>query len=239
MNIILLHPNDFTANNQIVTLSDDRFIHIKKILKLSVGDTLKVGLINGNLGRGKVIGLDDKSITLTTILDVTPPKPENIKLVVALPRPQTLKKVLYSATTYGVKDITFINSNKVEKSYWQSPLINTDKYMNTITDALQQSCDTIVPSVNFEKRFRPFVEDILPEIVKERTTVLFHPTDSEFNYSKDNESGYTIIIGPEGGFTPYEVDKFIEIGCKLANLGERILRVEHAVDAVLGFSLLS
>ena len=43
----------------------------------------------------------------------------------------------------------------------------------------------------------------------------------------------TLAIGPEGGWIPYEVDKLREAGLQPVQLGERILRVETAVTALL------
>ncbi|MBF0570083.1 MAG: RNA methyltransferase, partial [Candidatus Omnitrophica bacterium] len=42
-----------------------------------------------------------------------------------------------------------------------------------------------------------------------------------------------VIIGPEGGFIPFEIAKFREADCEIVNLGERILKVETAVVALL------
>ena len=42
-----------------------------------------------------------------------------------------------------------------------------------------------------------------------------------------------IIIGPEGGFIPFEIDAFRKAGCRVVTLGERVLRVETAVVALL------
>ena len=43
----------------------------------------------------------------------------------------------------------------------------------------------------------------------------------------------SVLIGPEGGFIPYEVEKLNEAGCGTVSMGPRILRVENAVAALV------
>ena len=92
MNIILLQASDFTAPDK-VCLQGRVVTHINKVLKVGVGQPLKVGLINGPRGVGVVTNLDSKSVELEVALDQPPPEEPKISLLIALPRPQTLKKL--------------------------------------------------------------------------------------------------------------------------------------------------
>jgi RsmE family RNA methyltransferase len=44
----------------------------------------------------------------------------------------------------------------------------------------------------------------------------------------------TVVVGPEGGFIPYEVELLQKNGCQAMSLGNRILRTETAVSHILG-----
>jgi RsmE family RNA methyltransferase len=90
------------------------------------------------------------------------------------------------------------------------------------------------------KRFKPFVEDVLPELLEEKGRrskvegVVADPSGSHLSTFHLQPSAFKVfIIGPEGGFIPYEVDKFREAGCKVVSLGERILKVETAMVALI------
>ena len=98
---------------------------------------------------------------------------------------------------------------------------------------LEQSRDTQVPRVHHHHAFKPFVEDSLPGMIRGGDALLAHP--GEHSPCPRHISGETLlVIGPEGGFIPYEVDKLQSAGCNVVSLGPRILRVENAVTSLLG-----
>ena len=88
------------------------------------------------------------------------------------------------------------------------------------------------PSFTLHKRFKPFVEDELPDLVAGRRSLLAHPGNHPPCPRGCNEPTL-LFIGPEGGFIPYEVEKLQEAGCTTVTLGPRILRVENAVAALV------
>jgi len=133
----------------------------------------------------------------------------------------------------GVADIHLINSYRVEKSYWQSPLLAPDALRACLVQGLAQARDTLLPRVTCHRRFRPFVEDSLPPMVAGRRALLAHP-GAYPPCPAGVDAEMLVVIGPEGGFIPYEVEKLQAAGCEVVSLGPRILRVETAVPALLG-----
>ena len=63
MNIILLRDQDFIDNSEIAIIQDHRLIHIQKVLDPAIGQSLKVGLLNGNCGYGVVISINVQAVT--------------------------------------------------------------------------------------------------------------------------------------------------------------------------------
>ena len=231
MNLIILFPEDF-IDTQYAHLSDRRHQHIFNIHKAQQNDALSVGLLNGQLGTATVITIDEQTVQLQVTLHQAPPTPLPLTLIVALPRPKMLKRILQTCATMGVKKIFFINSYRVEKSYWQSPLLTPENIQEQLILGLEQGKDTILPEVFLEKRFKPFVEDRLPSICQNTLALVAHPvctTPCPHNITQD----CTLVIGPEGGFIPYEVQKLNEAGCHTIHLGKRILRVETAITVLL------
>ncbi len=231
MNLILLFEEDFLHSDR-VCLSGRRYDHITNIHRVVVGDTLRVGLLNGLIGHGRILNLSSDELEMKIVLDQQPPEPLSVTLLLALPRPKMLRRILQSITSIGVKKVYLINSYRVDKSYWGSPLLHPEKLQEQLLLGLEQSCDTVLPQVYLRPRFKPFVEDDLPDISFATTAYVAHPGMGEV-CPQPLQSPACLAIGPEGGFIPYEVEKLQTCGFIPVNLGERILRVETAVLVLL------
>jgi 16S rRNA (uracil1498-N3)-methyltransferase len=232
MNIIIFDEKDYHQNRDMIRLYDHRFVHISGVLGSKENNLLKIGQINGKLGTGKVLEITEQFVDISVNLDKEPPLPSSLILLLALPRPKILRRTLKHITALGVKKIYLINSFRVDKSYWQTPVLAREKIRDIFLDSLSQSCDTVLPELHMRPLFKPFVEDELPDIIKDTVPVIAHPKASE-KISGASGKYITLAIGPEGGFIPYEINKLKECGFKEYNFGERILPVETAVPAVI------
>lgn len=233
MNIILLSPEDLLADNRACIKNPRQLEHIKQVHGATVGDQLKVGLINGNLGGGLVTELDDNAIYLDIDLHQAPPRALPLTLILGLPRPKMMRRILQTVATLGVKQLHLINSYRVEKSYWQTPFLEAENVREQLILGLEQGCDTRLPEVHLHKRFKPFVEDELPAISADTRALVAHPY-TETACPCQIDYSLTLAVGPEGGFIPYEIDLLEKCGFEAVHLGERIMRVETAVPYLLG-----
>jgi RsmE family RNA methyltransferase len=184
------------------------------------------------MGLGRVVLLNDDSLELDVELDTDPPAALPVQLVLAMPRPLVLKRVLISATAMGVKKIFLIQSNRVERSFWNSKALRDGERNKPLILGLEQAKDTIVPELELRTRFRPFVEDELPAIIKGTRALVAHP-ETDVPCPRALQEPVTLVMGPEGGFVPFEIEKLEAIGCSVVHLGKRILRVETALPALL------
>jgi 16S rRNA (uracil1498-N3)-methyltransferase len=234
MNLILLFESDFADNGRsLVTLTGRRMEHALSVCKAAAGDTLRVGLLNGKCGTGTVRCATDKLLVMDVSLDTRPPEPVPLTIFLALPRPKALKRCIEAITALGAKKIFIIQSFRVEKSYWSSPALSATKLREHMLLGLEQACDTVLPSIEIRKRFKPFVEDEVPAIIKGTRPIVAHPqAERQCPYGSDRP--VTLAVGPEGGFIPYEIGLFEKQGFEAVSLGKRILRVEHAVPALIG-----
>ena len=231
MNLLLIDPTDIN-NNQAV-ICETKSWHILNILKLETGDKIRVGIINGEIGTGKILSTASGRVTIEIDCSIKAPRHPEIQLILAMPRPKVLRRILKCISSTGIKNIYLINCLKVEKSYWQTPLLAQENVNKALVSGLEQSVDTILPKIHLRKLFKPFVEDELSRIAQSTEKLIAHPT-AKNPCPASVKNSMTIVIGPEGGFSEYEVAKFEEIDFMRVNIGQRILSVETAVPFILG-----
>jgi 16S rRNA (uracil1498-N3)-methyltransferase len=231
MNLILLAGDDFVDDVR-VRLTGRRLEHVLHVHRAGVGDSLVVGVLNGRIGRGLVTHLDSSSLEMQVTLDSDPPPPSRITLILALPRPKVLNRVIAGATSLGVKRIVLINAWRVEKSYWKSPRLSEENLLLQRILGLEQARDTVLPSIELHRFFREFVES-LPPPAPGSLALVAHP-HATLDCPRAVTNDVTLAIGPEGGFIAEELASFERAAFTPVSLGPRILRVETAVAALLG-----
>ncbi len=232
MNIVLLEPGQM-VNNAVWQIDRPRQLqHLRQHLDLKVGERLKVGIRQGPRYVTEVLEITEQRILVKPVQPEMVPEKLPVHLILALPRPKVLRRIIMDAVTIGVERISLIHSYRVDKSYWQTPFLQQlDEY---VTLGLEQAGDTMPPEIQLYKRFKPFVEDVLPTwITAERPAYVAHPyAAQQMPYAIQH--GCSLVIGPEGGFIPYEVDLLKKNGCQAMSIGNRILRTETAVSNILG-----
>jgi len=232
LNLLLFTNADRRADNTIA-IRGRRLQHLRHVTRSQVGDRLRVGEIDGLMGDGELLAITDTEATLAVSLHQDPPGKLPLALVLALPRPKMLRRILRGVAEFGVPELHLVNSFRVEKSYWRSPVLAAPTLQDYLLQGLEQSRDTIIPVVHCHPRFKPFVEDVLPGLANGKNALLAHPGDHP-PCPRQITGNTLLVIGPEGGFIPYEIEKLQDAGCRAVSLGPRILRVENAVLGLLG-----
>lgn len=235
MNLILIHPEELTADKRVV-LHGQRAKHIRTVLRATPGKTLKIGLLNGPFGRATVEEISGHTVTLhCEFEDTAPPRPR-IDLLLALPRPKVLKRLWAQLAALGVGRIILTNAEKVERCYFDSHVIRPDFFNKLLIEGLQQARDTRLPEVLIRKRLKPFLEDELDTLCPETLRLTADPSATariSETVTPDETRRVLLAVGPEGGWTPYELDLLNAHGFSGAGMGDRILRSDTACIALL------
>lgn len=246
MNLLLFEANELRSDNTL-RLQDRRSQHLVDILGGKPGDTVRAGMINGPVGTGEILAVTGKGQRAEVVLRFTagsgkPPELAEVDVIMGLVRPIMLKRVLFQMASLGVGRIFLINSNRVEKSFFEAALLKNGNYREYLVQGLEQAKDTRLPLLSIHKRFRPFVEDFIPTIAADYARMLLAHPESGNDLKQavgSSMKGRTLLaIGPEGGWVDFEVEKFSEQSFVPVSIGSRVLRTDTAVVALLAQLML-
>jgi RsmE family RNA methyltransferase len=237
VNLLLLGDEDFQPDGT-VRLEGRRARHAREVLRATVGDVLRVGRRGGQLGEARVLAQTTERLHLEVRLELAPPSRPGIDLLLAIPRPKQLKRVIPAVASLGVDTLVLVNAARVEKSYFDSKVLAPAFLDELICQGLEQARDTISPRILVRDRFRPFVEDELgPLFAQASHRWVAHPgaQDTLCALPPPTPADRVLLaVGPEGGWVPFELELLAAHGFRPFSMGPRILRTETAVPHLVG-----
>lgn len=233
MNLLLIRPEELDADG-VFSVSARQAEHLACVLHARIGGRVKTGVSGGRIGTAEILELDKKRARLRLVsLDREPPAKRPLRLAIALPRPQSFKKCLHFLASAGIPEACFIQTARVEKSYWTSAAMSPEAVEEEIFLGLEQGVDTVPPRLRFFHSFREWREsDFLQD---GELRLVAHPGPSAASCPRGIPSRPVLAaIGPEGGFLADEVAAFEEMGFTPVEFGAHILRVEFALAFLAG-----
>jgi 16S rRNA (uracil1498-N3)-methyltransferase len=232
MNRIILLESDFRSDKSAL-LTGRRLSHLREILGKQPGESVRAGLLGGKCGTATIVSLTEKEAILEPVFTHEPPSKIPLTLIVAMQRPKTLKKILQYSAAMGVMCIYIIRTWRTDKSYFSNSILTEKGLLDEVILGLEQAGDTIPPEIFVRKKFRPFVEDELPVISEGSMRLAAHPY-SDKSMPRGADTPVTLALGPEGGFIPFEIELLEKTNFTAVHIGERILRTENALPAIIG-----
>jgi 16S rRNA (uracil1498-N3)-methyltransferase len=234
MNLLLLLPDELSADGT-ARLGGERLRHLREVLGVAPGRTVRAGVLGGNVGTAEVLALGTEEAVLRCVFDRQPPPRPGVDLVLAVPRPKALRRVLAAAASLGVDRLVLLAAARVEKSYLASPVLRPERLRKHLLDGLEQAQDTVLPEVHLVVRFRPFVEDRMESLLGPAERWLLHPGDDGPRHPSP-DGRLALAIGPEGGWVPFERTLLEARAFRLLGFGPRTLRTETVVPFALGWA---
>lgn len=231
MNLLLLEPHEVSDAGR-ARLTGRRHQHAREVLRVQAGQTLRVGVRGGRVGLGRVLSETEAGLELEVTLDAEPPARAGVCLLLAIPRPKALKRVVSAVASLGVDRLALVGAARVEKSYFDSKVLAPDFLGGMVDLGLEQARDTVGPQLELHARLDTFIEARLDAWAGDATRLLAHPTPSTGAALPNGP--VVVAIGPDGGWVPREVALLEAHRFQRFSLGPRPLRVEVAVPAVLG-----
>jgi len=225
MNLILLD----TASESVLWQTEDaRTQHVRKVLKMGIGDSFYVGVKRGRIGKAQIVEDGEQGMKLEIKLDTESPPPLPLHVLIGLPRPQVARRLLRELPSLGPEKVTFFVAEKSEASYLQSSLWTTDEWKRLIREGEEQAFCTWTPEIVHTQNLKTAVESLSSS--GDRVALDLYEATGKFQAGKPPAH---LTIGPEGGWTNSERDSLRSANFELLSMGERVMRVETAVIAAI------
>ena len=245
-------PKFFVKNEQIkeneITINGEDVNHIKKVLRAKIGDELQIcNSQNGENFLCDIQSLDNEKINCIIKQNLEISTESNIKVTIfqGLPKADKMEYIIQKSVELGVTDITPVEMKRCVVKFDEKDKVKKQARWQKISEVAAKQCGRdIIPEINSLiniKNLCNLIEKydivlVAYENEKETTLkeqLLKRKTDTINNKKQDEQVKIGIVIGPEGGLEPQDVELLKQNGAKVITLGKRILRTETVALNVL------
>ena len=220
---LFYHP-DIQPFSLLVTFSKEESRHLVRVLRKKQGDQIHITDGEGNLYLAEIISDHDKKCEAQILKSESKPDPKGYRLHVAIAPTKSNDRFewfLEKATEIGIDEITPISCDHSERRK-----VNLERCNKVLLSAMKQSVKFTLPVINPLKEFDEFLKN-----AQARVKLIAHCADTEkqgLSNSVEGESDLLVLIGPEGDFSPREIEAAEKSGFQNLHLGESRLRTETA-----------
>ncbi len=218
----LFYNPDFTPAAPLLPEEEAR--HGIKVLRLATGDTVHITDGKGNLYEAQIASTDIKKcrVTITNTISQYGKRPYYIHLAVAPTKnADRTEWLVEKCVELGVDEISFIACEHSERRVFK-----TDRLEKIAIAAMKQSLKAYLPQLHEIKPYKQFMEQPFAG-----QTFIAHLEEGKREYlqiAAQKNNTYCVLIGPEGDFSPAEIQLAIEKKFLPVSLGESRLRTETA-----------
>lgn len=226
----------YFAKNKALELEDSDYHHIKNVMRMKKGDLIKV--VYDNICYDcKLTNVNDKSSFEVISKSISNEKTYNVTVAFSLIKEQKLNYLLQKTTEVGVDLLIPLNTNRsVVKIDKKKEISKIDRWNKILKEASEQSFRNDVPKLYNILELRELVD--LDFDLKLLCSLNKNTKNIKKVLEKNNKCDkILIVVGPEGGFTPFEEEYLLKNGFISVSLGKNVLRAETA--PVVALSIIS
>ncbi len=205
-------------------LNADESKHILRVLRKQIGDVIFLTNGNGFGFKTKITAVKSKQCEVK-ILDVYEDSPLPYQLHIGIAPTKSSDRFEYfleKATEIGITEITPLLCENSERKR-----LNIKRCNKILQSAMKQSKRLFIPQLNV---LTP-IQDFLKNNFSSYNTMIAHCEEHSKTYISDqlsNSNKHCILIGPEGDFSPNEIENALELDFSPTSLGNKRLRTETA-----------
>lgn len=237
MNLVLLAASELHGGR--ISLTDARRTHLLEVLGVKVGSTVRAGLIDGPMGALRIASIEPEALVCEFEEDTPAPELPRVDIVLCMPRPKVLQRLLPSLAQLGIRRLMISNAWRVERFYFDAHILLESHWKPLLLEGLSQARDTRMPELTVHRSFAWLIRTELNERVPERAIRLYADPGAPLSVrdalhdARTNEERVIVALGPEGGFTDRERKELEEAGFVAVGMSERALKSEVATIALL------
>ena len=206
------------------TLDEETSRHIIQVLRMQSGEELRLTDGKGNLSLSVIRNPNKKKCTVSHLsIDYQKPPKRKIAIGISLIKNSSrFEWFLEKATEIGISEIIPMICERTEKKD-----LRTDRMHSILVSAMLQSQQSWLPEIQEPIKFRKGLESFRHQ----QKFIAYVSDDHEAHLSdliNSNLNSQIVLIGPEGDFTPEEIDLAMLYNFLPASLGLNRLRTETA-----------
>lgn len=238
-------PKFFVKDNQVednkITILGDDVNHIANVLRMKVGDEIQICNTDTTENYNVELNEFSKDSIVCKVLETIASEAEsniNLKIFQGIPKSDKMELIIQKSTELGVKAIVPVEMERcISKINGKDEKKKIERWQKISEVAAKQSGRDIIPKIEQVIKIKEISEHV------SEYDMIIVPYEKAEGYSfkdaieelkiKDNKNlNIGIVIGPEGGYEPSEVELLQNAGAKVVTLGKRILRTETVALAM-------
>lgn len=220
----IFYTPDIRSEEYILNEEESR--HCTKVLRLTAGAHVYLVDGYGGLYVAEIVNAGKKNVLLKVVQTTREYQKRNHHLHIAVAPTKNIDRLewfLEKATEIGIDEVTPIITERSERR-----IVKEDRLFKVMTSAVKQSLQAYHPVLNPSTTFSDFVGK-----PHDASKMIAHCLSDEYRSAiqKADHNKYLILIGPEGDFSPAEIERALQNGFKAVTLGNTRLRTETAALA--------
>lgn len=240
--------DDQINDNKIYIVGED-VNHISNVLRMKVGDEFQVCNSDTTENYNVEIKSFEKEKITCSIINKMKSEAEsdiNLKIFQGIPKSDKMELIIQKSTELGIKELIPVDMERcVSKISGKDEKKKIDRWQKISEVAAKQSGRDMIPKIHNVIKINDIVKvisdfDMMIVPYEKAEGYSFKDAIEEIKEYDKSNINIGIVIGPEGGFEPSEIEQLREAGAKIVTLGKRILRTETvalAMSSVIMYEL--
>ena len=219
--MIVFYSDKF--DDRHVYLAEEELLHCTKVLRKNIGDFITVLNGQGTIFSCQIASLSKNSLT-ATILQSETYAPRHPNFAISISPTKNIDRIEWfveKATEIGITEIHLLMTKRTERTR-----VKMDRLEKIMISAMKQSKSLHLPKLHFIESWK----DGLETLSKFEVKLIAHCEELTRPIQEELRDGLStvVLIGPEGDFTPEEIQQALSVDFKPVSLGAARLRTETA-----------